>query len=298
MDKKHGADARAVVALLLVQLFFAVSAVIGKIAMKEVTPLVLASFRAVFGALGLALAERLLVKERAPLTARERGTLLLLSVLGVVANQTLFLTGLGKTTATNATLLVTTIPIFTLVFAMLARVEKPRLRRLLGVPVALSGVLLLVDWSHVSFGTGTGAGDLFIVANCLSYSLYLVLARDILSRRPAITVTSAIFVYGALPILLLSASDLRRFDPRPLSTGAWLSIACVVVFGTILAYFLNAWALARVSASTSAVFIYVQPLVGGLLAWPVLHERPGARVLAAGAVIFLGVALTTVPERR
>ena len=109
--------------------------------------------------------------------------------------------------------------------------------------------------------------------------------------------TAAIFRYAALPILLLAVPDLTRFQPRALTGRAWIGIAGVLLLSTIVAYALNTWALARLTATTVAMFMYVQPLVAISFARAVLGERPSSRTAVAAAFIFAGVALTTWPVR-
>lgn len=266
--------------------------------MRDVPPLALASLRAVFGALFLTLAARLLAPEVPRPTAAERWQLAALAFFGVVANQTLFISGLARSTATNAALISATIPVFTLLTALAFRSERLRVRTALGVPLALSGVLFLLDLSRIHLGGPAFVGNVFLVLNSLCYAIYLVGARGLLARRSAISVIAAVFRYGAIPVTLLALPDFQTFTLRSVSGTALLATVGVIVFGTILPYALTAWALARTTASTTAVFIYIQPVLAGALAWAVLDERPGLRVLGAGALIFAGVALASWPARR
>lgn len=300
-ERRPGAGTSAaapLLALVLVQICFGTFPVTGKLAMREMTPLVLASFRAVIGGLFLVLLARVLTRDAEAFTRDERLELAGLSLLGIVANQVLFISGLARTTATRATLLVATIPVFTLLAEIALRRARPSLRKLLGIPVALSGIVFLLGPGALSLGGPTLAGDLLVAANSVCYSLYLVLARPLLVSRGALPFTAKVFQYGALPILLVALPDLARFRPATISTTAWLAAGSVVLFSTVLAYSLTGWALARVSASTTAVFIYLQPVIAGSLAWLFLGEKPTPRLLGAAALIFTGVAFATWPEGR
>jgi drug/metabolite transporter (DMT)-like permease len=287
-------DLRPYFALLAVQLCFGSFPVFGKLALAETPPLVLAAFRAVAGAAALAFLARVL-DPGATFDAKDRRSLIVLSFFGIVANQILFIFGLSKTTATNATLLTATTPILTLgVTAFLSR-RWPGPRRLLGIPVALAGLLWLLDVSRLDFGDRTLLGNGLILANALSYSIFLVLARDILRRHSALSVTAAIFRYAALPVVLVSLPDLLRFRPAALTARGWTGVAGTILLATVVSYALNAWALARAGAATTAMFIYVQPLVAMTLAKIVLGETPSPRTAAAAALIFAGIALATWP---
>jgi drug/metabolite transporter (DMT)-like permease len=77
------------------------------------------------------------------------------------------------------------------------------------------------------------------------------------------------------------------------SWSAWLAVGAIVLFPTILAYYLNTWALARVAPSVVAVYIYLQPLIGTFLAIFLLGEEWKPRIFLAMALIFAGVYLVT-----
>ena len=285
------------VALLFVQLFFGTLPVLGKIAMRELTPFTLAAVRGVFGALLLSLAARAFAGPAPRQTTGERLEIAFLALFGIVANQILFISGLHRTTATHATLLVAMVPIFTIVIGLLMRREQPSARRLFGVPIAFGGVVFLLDPSGLSFGSATLVGDLLVTANSAAYAFFLVRARDVLARRSALSFVAQAFRYGAIPIALLALPDLVRLRPAELSDEALAAAGGVVLLGTVGAYALNAWALARTGASTTAFFIYIQPLFAGALAFLALGERPSPRLFGAAAFIFTGVAFAIWPSR-
>ena len=67
----------------------------------------------------------------------------------------------------------------------------------------------------------------------------------------------------------------------------------VLLVPTVLAYYLNAWALSRVPPSTVAVYIYLQPLIAFALAPIMLGESFGLRAVVASLLIFAGVLIVT-----
>ncbi len=83
------------------------------------------------------------------------------------------------------------------------------------------------------------------------------------------------------------------------SGEAWLWVAYIVVFPTILTYLLNLWALKRVSSNLVAVYIYLQPLFAAAVAPLVLEgEELTWRAAVAGFAIFAGLALVILAELR
>ena len=280
-------------ALLGVQLAFGLSPLFAKwtlVPVEGFTPRALVAWRIVFGTLtlgGLAAVRhgRELVPE-----PRELGRILLCSLLGIALNMWLYMEGVQRTSVVHTGLLVVQIPVFTYAFACLLGRERARPRRVAGIAVALVGALVLVLARHGGSGSGSSRlGNLLLVANCASYALYLVLARDFLTRKPTLVVVTWMFAASlvAVPFLLWGGP---AWPAEPAARSLW-SFAYTLVFATFLAYLLNMLALARVSSSTVAVFIFLQPLVAGAAGVFVLGERITLPVVAAGVALLLGISL-------
>lgn len=281
--------------LVLVQALMASLAIVGKVVMREVPPGVLILARITGAALVLAAVHRALRLPPVRVAADLR-FLALLGLLGVSANQSLFLLGLRHTTAINATILVTTVPVFTVLGSLLIGREAPSPLKIVGILVAGSAAIYLIGPDRMSLAPDLALGNSLIVIAMMSYAFYLVLARRMLDRYTPMTVSYYVMLFGALGVLpfgLYSLGGLAAVRP----TG-WLLIGYIVLFPTILAYLLNIWALKRASSNLVAVFIYLQPLFAAAVAPLVLegeHVTPRAAIAAAG--IFAGLALVLWAER-
>mgnify|MGYP001038711291 CR=1 FL=1 len=114
-------------ALLAVSLLFGANYVVAKFALREITPSGLVVIRAwgtaviLFGTSGLLRSS----KPREPIRPSEFGQLFLYSLLGVSINQLCFLAGLDRSTATNASIMLVSIPVLTHAFAVLLGRERP-----------------------------------------------------------------------------------------------------------------------------------------------------------------------------
>ncbi len=279
-------------ALAGAQVGFALFPIFGKLALASIPPFLFAAFRVVAAAILLDGIRRVHAPER--IRAADRARLFLYALLGVSFNQVLFIFGLFLTTAINTTILTTTIPVFTLGAAVLLGREKPGFRAGLGILLAGAGALALLnvqrfDWSNDSF-----RGDLLLLMNCTSYSLYLVLSRPILARYRALTFTAAVFRYGAVFIVLIALPDLLRFEPSRVPPLAWGCLAAVILLCTVIPYLLNSWALARTHASRVAFYVFLQPLIATALAIPILGESLSFKTAVAGLLIFAGLAVTVL----
>src|SRR5215212_8161694 len=134
---------RVLIVLAIVQLFFATLPIAGKIILREMSSLALVLARVGGAALVFIAIHLLTTRER----IRDRGDYLriaLLSVLGVSANQLLYLAGLERTTATSAQMLIVAGPAITLAVGMLRGTERGTPLKWVGIALAASGALALV----------------------------------------------------------------------------------------------------------------------------------------------------------
>ena len=209
-----------------------------------------------------------------------------------------FVRGLSLTKASNASLLSVTIPIFTLTVGAILGVEKLRSVKVVGIVLAAVGVILLIDPRNASFSSETTVGDVFIILNSLSYSIYVAVSKDILIRVGALKAIAWVFIFAAIICVPLGVYSLISIDVIAVSSSVWLAVLYSGVIATAVPYFANAWALARVNPSTVAVYVYLQPVFGLVMAVVFLGERVRLNFLAAASLIFAGVYLVTKRRQR
>lgn len=277
------------------QVGFGLFPILGKLGLSAIPPLPFAAFRVGAAALILEGLRRARAPER--IEARDRPRLFLYGLLGVSFNQVLFILGLFLTSAINTTILTTTIPVFTLAAAVALGREKLTVRPALGIVLAAVGALALLNAQRFDWSSGSFQGDLLLLANCTSYSFYLILSRSLLARYRVVTFTATVFRYGAILIGLLAIPDLVRFHPAEVPAAAWACLAGVVVLCTVIPYLLNAWALTHTHASRVAFYVFLQPLIATTLAIAILGETLTAKTVGAALLIFAGLAVTLARSR-
>lgn len=283
-------------ALILVQVLFASLAVVGRIILPAVPAAVLVTFR--IGGAALAMLAVLRFKNGPWIRdRRELGRIALAGCLGVTANQSLFLFGLRHTTAVNATILVTTAPVFTVLGSLIFKLEKPSVLKLAGIALAASGAVYLVDPMRLSLGPGQALGNLLILLGMICYAAYFLVSKPIIARHDPITMSAYVMFFAALGVLPIGVPALATAHLDGIPASTWWLVAYVVVFPTICTYFLNLWALKRVSSNTVATFTYLQPLFAALASPWILGESLSRRTVIAGLVIFAGLGLVILTER-
>ncbi len=283
-------------ALIAVQIMFGTWPIFGKVVLRSMSSTSLVGLRICGAAIVLSLFRRQF-SQLLRLPGRVIAWVTLSSLLGVVLNQLLFVKGLSLTTAINASLLTTTIPVFTLAVSIALGHDRASLRHCLGIGLAAAGVIYLVDPWRASFSAQTTLGNILIVINSLCYGAYIAVSRDLFRRYGALDVITWIFLVGAIVTLPFAGYAWTSDDLSSVSLGTWLIVAYIIIVPTVGAYYLNSWAVTKVSPSIVAIYIYLQPLLAFGFAPMILGESWSSRTLVACALIFAGVGVVTVHGR-
>lgn len=289
-DEPRPREALVHASLVAVQVAFATLSVVGRVILREIPPMAFASLRLVLAALAFAAFSPASFGRALPW--RDKAGIAACAALGIYGNQALFLSGLARTTATNATVLVATIPIFAALVAIALGRDRPRPRVLVGIALAFAGIVYLVGVEALELGGQNTIGDLLVTGNAAIYAVYLVLVRDYVAKHGGLRVVTWGFFCGALVSLPLGLPELVEAAPRA-SASTWAWVGYAILFPTIFTYLTNAWALRWATTSTVAIYIYIQPTIAALLAWRFLGEEPNARLLVAALLVFAGIWVVT-----
>jgi drug/metabolite transporter (DMT)-like permease len=261
--------------------------VVGKALLGELPPLAVAGLRvAIATPLLLAVAAW---KDRYLPTWTDLRSLALLGFLGVFANQLLFIVGLSYTTASNAAILMPSIPVFAAALGALLGIQRLDRRQLAGIASAVAGAVVLLDPTRFSLSDDTVFGNLLILINCGFYSAFLVLQRPVLQRLPWRTVIAWSFLLGGAGVLAVSSPELAALAGRGVAPTSGLGVAYIALFPTTLGYFLATWSVRRSSPTLVAAYTTLQPLASALLAAAFLGERVGWRQAVGFALITGGL---------
>jgi drug/metabolite transporter (DMT)-like permease len=132
-----------------------------------------------------------------------------------------------------------------------------------------------------------------IIINSLSYGIYVVASKEVITRNGALKSITWVFIFASLICVPVGVFSLSSIDVAAVGGMIWLLLLYIALVATLLPYLLNAYALARVDPSMVAVYIYLQPLIGFFLAVVLLGEKITWWTIFAALLIFSGVFLVT-----
>ena len=221
--------------------------------------------------------------------------LVLLAVPSIAIYNTFLYIGTRTTTATNAGLIVGTMPIAILVLGYLAREERLTTRGVAGIAISFAGVVLVIakGSSALVHELSLSSGGLFIIGAVASWAAYTILLRRFsipLGGSALLAVLSAIGLALCIPFC---AWELLRGERILWSPGTAAAIIYVGIFPSVMAtIFWNA-AVAQLGAGTSGVFTNLIPIFSLILAVILLKESINAVQLVGMGLIFMAISLVS-----
>lgn len=185
------------------------------------------------------------------------------SIFGFVMAQGGYIVGLSLTSPINATIELTTMPIFTLILSAILLHERVTPRRALGIILGFAGAVLLITGTTSAIaGKPTDfRGDLLILAAQVGYAFYLTHYSSLFRKYDAFTFNKWTFTFASLFILPFTMPHLLQIDWQALSGRTIAEVIYIVAAATFFTFLLVVYAQRRLMPTTVSVYNYVQPFV-------------------------------------
>jgi drug/metabolite transporter (DMT)-like permease len=276
--------------LALMVSLWSLNFVIGKIALREFPPLLLAAVRTAIAGIVIIPVFILRSRRAARWTTRDIALLLVLGVFGIALNQVFFVMGLSHTSVSHSSIVIALMPVLVLLMAAIGGQEKLTWRKVAGLAIALAGVVVLQTMRHG--GEASITGDLYTLLCGVVFAAYTVFGKAVLARHDTVTMNTFAYLGGALALSPVILWNIGRFNFASVSAAAWLSVGYMAIFSSVVSYLIYSYALSHIAASRVSAFSYLQPLGATLLAIPILGEHLTAPLLIGGALTLAGVYTT------
>ncbi|MBW8242367.1 DMT family transporter [Muricauda oceani] len=199
---------------------------------------------------------------------KDWGRLLVCALLGMSINMLSFFKGLQLSTPINSAVLVTMVPIITVMVSALFLKEKITLNKGFGIFLGFVGAvgLILFGAETQKNAPNIPLGNFLFIINALSYGSYLVVVKKLIEKYHPFTLMKWLFTIAILVNLPITLPQVMETEFSSIPLWAYGSIAFVVIGTTFLTYLFNIFALTQLKASSVGAFVYMQPLVGILFA--------------------------------
>jgi len=281
---------------LLLGVLFSLAAIIAwgvyfplaKIVLQKLSPEVFLILRLGIGAAVLS-ALCVAAKLRVVIARRDLWIVLGAGCVGIIAHQLIQVNSLRLTSATNTGWILTLIPPVTGVLGWIFLRERVSLRQVMGLVIAVAGVLLLATKGHPGqLSLVRHWGDVLALGSVLTWSLYTVMTKSRLTSYTPLLISALHMTLGFLFFLGLGAGRLGGEIAR-LTGNDWLLIILIGVVPSGLAYYWWTAGLKRLSAMNTSMFLFLEAIVASAAGHWLLAEEFTALMAGCAVVIIVGV---------
>lgn len=285
----------ALILLAVANIIWGSSHAVGKVATELFDPLLLAGLRvivasAIFWGLRLSGAA-----PSEPMPPTQRLQLAGLGLIAVAAAQVLDYSGLALTTATDSSLMIIGEVIFTAILAVLIAKEHLGWQRSIGLVIGIVGVVILTIGGAPDneYAPNRLLGNLFVLGALLCESLFTVIGASLAQRYHPMTVmrwtyTGSLVIWVPFIIYTITSGSFPV-----VGIDAWIAVAYVAVFTSVISYLLWFWVLRSAGSSLGAISLFIQPIVGSLIGLLVLQEHTSPGLFVGATLIFVALGLAT-----
>ena len=279
------------VLLLLMATIWGVNYTVVKFGMRYVEPLAFNAVRVFIAGASLLIVAR--VQRLAMPPRKQMWALLGLGVLGNGVYQALFVEGISRTRAGNASLLMAGTPALIALLGRLRGVEKVHARGYMGIALSVGGIgVVMSGTAAASTGDASLMGDGLILLSSAVWATYTVLLKPHTHHVDGVVVSALTMIGGAVPLCLLAAPAVYRTSWISLPPSAWLAIFYGALFALVIGYLIWYRGIKLIGPTRTSMFSNLQPVIAVLVAWAALGEVPTLAQGAGAAAVMAGLLLT------
>lgn len=284
----------ALIAITLTSIFWGYSFISTKILLEELPPISIAFFRQVIASIVMVVI-MLFSKSFKKMTKRDLILLAIASFFGVVLYFVFENIGLKYTTASNASIIVAAVPIFTLVTESIFYKLKITVKLIICVALSVAGVFMVIlEQGSLDLSSSTLKGNILMLLAMMAWVVYTIISKGLTSRYTGLLLTTYQMIVSSILFIPFIIHEVPKW--HTISTSAMLNLLYLSVFCSALAYYLYNLAVKELGATITTMFLNLIPVVtiiGGIL---VLDESISG--LQIGGMVIIIASLFVVNYKK
>jgi drug/metabolite transporter (DMT)-like permease len=285
--------------ILLPIIFWAFAFPFIKIGLEELNPVNLTIMRLFTVCIIFLLLILIIPKKFSPLQKKDIIPLFLLGFLGVVIYHLGLNYGELYISASVASLIIATIPIFTVIFGAVLLKEKITKKIVVGIPLSLTGVIIisLTGTAANPFEITYISAAVAVLISALMGAGYTIMGKKLLQRYSALSLTVYAFLFGCLGLIPLLSPSLIA-EVTSLTWSGWGAVLFLAVFPTVIGYVLWYVALEIKTASEISVFLYFIPVLSTFISYFLFQESITWLFVFGAALVIGGLIIVNIQRSK
>lgn len=286
----------SILSVLGALIIWSVSFVAVKIAYETYPPITLAVVRFVVATLILGVLVVLLPKYRVRLEKQDIRTVAVSGLMGITLYAVLQNIAMQWMSASNATLIIASYPVITLLLESLIYKTKLNVMKIAGILIAIFGVVIISYVKADSRQQGELLGSVLLLAAGAAWAFYNFLTKKVVERYPPVSLLFYQTLFGTIFIAPLALFERAQWQAPTVMTFAMMLF--LGVFCSVVAFLLYNLGLRAMQPSSVTSMLNLVPFFGVFFSWLLLGEAITPRKVIGGVIVILGVMLSVRRTKR
>jgi drug/metabolite transporter (DMT)-like permease len=276
--------------ILLPILFWAFAFPLIKIGLRELSPINLTIIRLFLVCLAFIIIMILRPKKISKLRRKDIPSLFLLGFLGIVIYHLSLNYGELYLSAGASSLIIATIPLFVIVFAVIFLSEKITQNIIFGIIFSLSGVIIISLYGNknIQIEIFYILGALAVLLASIAGAGYTVAGKKLLNRYSPLSLTIYAFLIGCIGLVPFITTSLFE-ELSNMSIAGWGAVIFLAIFPTVIGYVLWYVVLELKKASEISIYLYFTPVLATIISYFMLNEEITFLFIIGGGLVILGL---------
>lgn len=194
-----------------------------------------------------------------------------------------------------ASLIIATVPVEIIILSTIFLKEKIGLKKLIGVIIALCGVVVISIWGkagasiHIEYISAV----LAVLIAAIMSALYTIAGKKLLTRYSALSLTTYVMLLGSLGLTPFIRGSLLDQISKMSMTG-WFAVIFLGVFSTVVGYGLWYIVLKIKSASEISIYLYAIPVLSTIISYFMFKEKITLMFILGGFLVIAGLIIVNI----
>lgn len=292
MSKKSLSSSTDILLLLMVTIWGFNFSVL-KIVLREFLPMSFNILRFISASVSLFMI-LFLLRKKILIEKKDWKKIILLGIIGHTCYQLLFIYGISNTTASNASLIMASVPILTGLISSLSGYEKVRPIGWIGIFFSFFGIFLIMRANPADFNFASAhfKGNVLIFLSAMSWAIYTVIAKPMLKKYSPLKLTAVTMGIGTILLIPFSINELKHQNWQNISNAAWMGLIYSSLMAIALGYVIWYKGVEKAGTTRTAIYSNLTPVLAAFFAWQILSEVLTIYHLIGAGIIFTGIYLT------
>jgi len=199
--------------------------------------------------------------------------------------------GIMLTTASVASIIIATIPVFTILGEALIYKTKPTWKLLFSIALSVAGVLMVMDIDLKEIFSGNGLGYLLMIGAVFAWVVYSLASKPLFKKYKEGTIAFYQSFFGMLMFIPFVFFETTYWDQ--ITTPMIGHLLFLALIASAMGYYLYLYAIDQLGVGTSSLYINMIPVVTVIVSFLYLGESIGLLKVVGGVMVIASVCLAT-----